>query len=186
MITQAARMCSDACVCPLDESLHYRLALLQRYGFKGARLNNLTLLQTGGWWRRAWSLRNHFALHASKIIIFSCCTSYQIFTLYLLQQQNTSTTKLICYGWDKNFPPSHLPIFCMRYCCLSVVRHYLCHGNAHPTSLARHQITPLTLCCRDVFPAWPAYRRRVCRSCYESTAQHQSQTPYFLQSLNSN
>lgn len=123
MITQAARMCSDACVCPLDESLHYRLALLQRYGFKGTCLNNLTLLQTSGWWRRAGSLRNHFTLHASKIIIFSCCISYQIFTLCLLQQQNTSTTKLIRYGRDKMFP-SFLPIFCMRYCSLSIVMHF--------------------------------------------------------------
>lgn len=105
IITQAARMCSDACVCPPDESLHYRLAPLQRRGFKGTCLNNLTLLQTGGWWRSAGSLRNHFAPHASKIIIFSCCITYQIFTLYPFQQQNTFTTKLICYGRDRIFSP---------------------------------------------------------------------------------
>lgn len=115
IITQAARMCSDACVCPPDESLHYRLALLQRNRFKGTCLNNLTLLQTSGWWRSAWSLRNHFALHASKIIIYSCCISYQIFTLYSLQHQNTFTTKLICYGRDKIFP-SYLYVLLQPVC----------------------------------------------------------------------
>lgn len=147
MITQAARMCSDACVCPLDESRHYRLALLQRYGFKGTCLNNLTLLQTSGWWRRAWSPRNHFTPHASKIIIFSCCISYQIFTLYLLQQQNIFTTKFICYGRDKIFPSS-LPIFWMCYwcyCSLSIVTHYLCHGNTRPINPTQHHIALVTL-----------------------------------------
>lgn len=187
MITQAARMCSDACVCPLDESLHYRLALLQRYGFKGTCLNNLTLLQTSGWWRRAWSLRNHFTPHASKIIIFSCCISYQIFTLYLLQQRNTFTTKLICYGRDKKNFLSYLPIFCVCSCSLSVVTHYLCHWNTHPINLTLTPDNPDdSLFYRDVFRSWTAYRRPVCRSRYKPTAQHQSETPYFRQSLNSN
>lgn len=97
IITQAARMCSDADVCPPDESLHYRLVWVHRSGFKGTCLNNLTLLQTSGWWRGLWSLRNHFTLHGSQIIIFCCCIGYQKFTMYLLQQQNTLTTKLFFF-----------------------------------------------------------------------------------------
>lgn len=61
IITQAARMRSDADVCPPDESLHYRLVWAHRCGFKGTCLNNLTLLQTSGWWRQfgPWEITLH-------------------------------------------------------------------------------------------------------------------------------